>query len=142
MPEGTRRMTFTKDNSEKARMANATGRARQREQREQNILEVEQITAKLLGGLGREPIGGETVAAEVIAATTVRARRLRALGRDDGEELRVLRQLLAFTPFGVTPPPPPRIDPAAPGTYFVATKGGDPAPDEATATDEVSNNAV
>ena len=48
----------------------------------------------------------------------------------------------AFAPFGMSPPVPPRIDPAAPGTYFFATKGHDPAPDEATVPDEVSNNAV
>jgi hypothetical protein len=101
--------------------------ARRRELREINAAEVEQITAQLIAGLGRAPIGGEVVAAEVIAATTVKARRLREQGRDDGEERRQLRQLLAFTPFGVTPPTPPRIDPAAAGTYFVATKGGDAA---------------
>jgi hypothetical protein len=116
-------MTFTKDNSEKARMANATGRARQLEIAAENKVEVEKLTAQLLAGLGRSPIGGETVAAETIAATTVKARRLREQGRDDGDERRLLRQLLAFTPFGVTPPPPPRIDPAAPNTFFIAEKG-------------------
>jgi hypothetical protein len=156
--------------------------ARRRELREINASEVEQVAAQLIAGLGRAPIGGEVVAAETIAATLVAGRRLRERGHSDAVERQLLRRLLAFTPFGVTPPTPPRIDPAAPGTYFVATKGkgGDaaqvaepspaeiqhgsevarayeahdaararaasrepwePATDEETATDEVSNNA-
>ena len=85
----------------------------------------------------RPPIGGETVAAEVIAATTVKARRLREVSRDDGAERRLLRQLLAFTPFGMSPPPP------SPGqTYFVVGKGEELAPDGATVPDEASNNVL
>ncbi len=108
------------------------GVERRRELREQNATEVEHITAELLAGLGRPPVGGETIAAEVIAATTVKSRRLREQGRDDGEERRLLRELLAFSPFGMTTPMPPRVDPGVPGTYFVATKGGEPAADEVT----------
>ena len=129
-------MTFTKDNSEQARTANATGRARQLEQREQNIREVELLTAQLLAGLGRPPIGGETVTAEVIAVTAVKARRLREQGRDDAAERRELRQLLAFAPFGMSPPVPPRIDPAAPGTYSFVGKGDELAGDGLTAADQ------
>jgi hypothetical protein len=113
---------------------------RRREIREQNASEVEQLVAQLIAGLGRPPIGGEVVAAEVVASTVVAARRLRERGHSDADERHLLRQLLALSPFGMVPAPPPRIDPAPPGTYFVATKGGDPVPDEATATDEVSDN--
>jgi len=129
-------MTFTKNDREKAKAANAKGRASQIEQRDRNIREVEQLTAELLGGLGRPPVGGERTAAEVIAVTLVKSRRLREMGRDDGEERRLLRSLLAFTPFGVTPPTPPRIDPAAPGTYRFVTKGGELVADGAPAPDE------
>jgi hypothetical protein len=108
------------------------GVERRRELRELNASEVEQITSQLLAGLGRPPVGGETVAAEVIAATTVKARRIREQGRDDSEERQLLRQLLAFSPFGMALPMPPRVDPAVPGTYFVATKGAESAPDEVT----------
>jgi hypothetical protein len=109
---------------------------RRRELREQNASEVEQLTAALLAGLGRAPIGGETVAAEVIAVTLVQSRRLRERGHADGDERRLLRELLVFTPFGLTSPTPPRVDPAAPGTYFLATKGEEPV------TDEASKNVV
>src|ERR1700677_1556508 len=57
--EGLDAMTFTKENSEKARSANAFGRARQRETREKNIHEVAKLTSELLGGLGRQAVGGE-----------------------------------------------------------------------------------
>jgi len=118
----------------------AKGVERRRELREQNANEVEQITAQLLAGLGRPPIGGETVAAEVIAATVVKAKRLREAGRDDSVERHLLHRLLVFTPFGVQPTLP-RIDPAAPGAYFVATKGGDPVTDGATVTDAPDDGA-
>jgi hypothetical protein len=104
--------------------------ARRRELREINATEVEQITAQLIAGLGRDPIGGEVVAAETIAATLVAGRRLRERGHSDAAERDLLRRLMALAPFGLTPPPPPRIDPAAPGTYFIAEKGGEPVGDE------------
>jgi hypothetical protein len=130
-------MTFTTQDSAKARAANAFGRQRQREQRGRNILECEQIVAQLLSGLGRPAVGAETVAAEVIAATTVKARRIREQGRDDSGERNLLRQLLQFSPFGMAPPTPPAtFDVGRPGAFRVVTKGGDPAPDEATVTDE------
>jgi hypothetical protein len=125
--EGTgRTMTFSKENSEKARLANAFGRARQRETRERNILECEQITAQLLSGLGRAPVGGETVAAETIAATLVAGRRLRERGRSDEAERQLLRRMLAISPFGLTPQAPPaHLDPSPAGTYCIVEKGVD-----------------
>ena len=112
--------------------------ARRRELRVQNATEVEQLTAELLGGLGRPPVGGERTAAEVIAVTLVKSRRIREQGRDDSGERNLLRQLLAFTPFGMVPAPPPAtFDVGRPGAFRVVTKGGDPATDEATVADEV-----
>jgi hypothetical protein len=117
-------MTFTKENSEKARLANAFGRRRQREQREKSIQEVEKLTSELLSGLGRPPVGGEVVCAETIAATTIEARRLREMGRSDADERKLLRQMFAISPFGLMPAPPPAtFDVGRPGAFRVVEKG-------------------
>jgi hypothetical protein len=106
---------------------------RRGEIRAQNANEVEQIVTELLGGLGRPAVGGERVTAEVIASTLVAGRRLRERGRSDAAERQLLRSLLSYSPFGMSPPAPPaHLDPSPAGTFRVVTKGGDPAPDEAT----------
>jgi hypothetical protein len=117
-------MTFTTQDSAKARAANAFGRQRQREQREKSIQEVEKLTSELLSGLGRPPVGGETICAEVIAATAIEARRLREMGRSDAEARNLLRSLLSYSPFGMAPQAPPaHLDPSPAGTFRVVEKG-------------------
>jgi hypothetical protein len=118
------------------------GVERRRELRAEDADECSRITEQLIAGLGREPIGAELVAAELIARTVIKIRRLAERGRDDLAERDLLSQLMMTTPFGMVaaPPPVPRniVGPKAPGkTYFVVTKGGDPAADETTDLDPI-----
>lgn len=124
-------------------------RARMKVIASENRIEVERLTAHLIRGLKRPATPGEEIEAELVAVAFVKARRLREMCRDDRRERRLLNQLMRQTVFGSVPAPSPAeiqdgttniVGPRAPGaTYFVATKGGDPVTDEATAPDEVEN---
>jgi hypothetical protein len=79
------------------------GRARSRQLAQEAATERAPLEAELRAGLGREATPIDKLAIETIAATAVRARRLRADGRNDAEERRLLTQLLRAT--GLRPAP-------------------------------------
>jgi hypothetical protein len=79
------------------------GRARSRQLAQEAAAERVPLEAELRAGLGREATPIDKLAIETIAATAVRARRLRADGRNDSEERRLLTQLLRAT--GLRPAP-------------------------------------
>jgi hypothetical protein len=79
------------------------GRRRSRQLAAEAALERGPLEAELRAGLGREVSPIDKLAIETIAATAVRARRLRADGRNDAEERRLLTQLLRAT--GLRPAP-------------------------------------
>jgi hypothetical protein len=79
------------------------GRARMRQLAAEAALERAPLEAELRAGLGREATPIDKLAIETIAATAVRARRLRADGRNDADERRLLTQLLRAT--GLRPAP-------------------------------------
>ena len=81
------------------------GWVRMREIAREDQVAIENLTASLLGGLGRPPTAVETIQAEALAVTMVRARRLRASGRSDAGERARLEQLLDASSFGVNPAP-------------------------------------
>ena len=85
----------------------ATGRARQLEIAAENQIEIETQTAHLIHALMREPTPGELIEAELVAVAFVKSRRLRANGRDDSNERRLLRDLMASSIFGSVPEPSP-----------------------------------
>jgi hypothetical protein len=87
------------------------GRARSRQLAQEAAAERAPLEAELRESLGRIPNAVDKLAIETIAATAVRARRLRADGRNDAEERRLLTQLLRAT--GLRPAP---AAPAAPLT--------------------------
>ena len=79
------------------------GRRRSRQLAAEAAAERAPLEAELRESLGRIPNAVDKLAIETIAATAVRARRLRADGRDDAEERRLLTQLLRAT--GLRPAP-------------------------------------
>jgi hypothetical protein len=106
------------------------GVERRREMRAEDAAEVERIASHLLMTLNRPPSIAEELKAELIGRTATKIRRLASQGRESLGERRLLEDLLRV-PFNVTTN---IIGPREPGkTYFVAEKGDDAAPDEATA---------
>jgi hypothetical protein len=103
------------------------GRARSRELAAEAAAERAPLEAELRESLGRIPNAVDKLAIETIAATAVRARRLRADGRNDAEERRLLTQLLRAT--GLRPAP---AAPAAPPTLqaALAARGYTPPSDD------------
>jgi len=55
------------------------------------------IEAELLADLGRPATAGDRIAIETLSAAMVRARRLRATGKNDAEQMRLIAQLLRAT---------------------------------------------
>jgi hypothetical protein len=85
-------------------MIGATGRRRALELARESETERQSLAAELLAALNRDATAVDCVAVEALSAATIRARRLRAAGRNDREELRLVVQLLRAT--GLKPPPP------------------------------------
>jgi len=133
----------------------AKGVERRREIRTEDAVEVKDVTANLIAGLRREPIGAEIVAAELIARTLVKIRRAGERGRDDAGDRELLSRLMMTTPFGMVAAPPPvqlqhGREVAEAYARHDAERGRDASrepwvsdlvTDGATAPDEVSSNA-
>lgn len=81
-------MTFT--NPQEA----ASGQRRQKAIAVEAKLEADQLSAQLLAALGRPPEAIDRIWAEATAAAHVRCARLRALGKNDSEEMCILVHLL------------------------------------------------
>jgi hypothetical protein len=98
-PKKETHMTFTKDNSEQAREANAKGRLRMKEIADEMRNDVTVVASAMLRGLGRPWNEFEELEAQAIASLHLKAARMRALGRNDIELLReaaVLKQSSVF----------------------------------------------
>jgi hypothetical protein len=97
------------------------------------------LEAELRESLGRIPNAVDKLAIETIAATAVRARRLRADGRNDAEERRLLTQLLRAT--GLRPAP---AAPAAPPTLqaALAARGYTPPADDDDEADIIDESVL
>ena len=54
------------------------------------------IEAGLLADLGRRATAIDRIAIETLSAAMVRARRLRAMGRNDTDQMRLIAQLLGY----------------------------------------------
>jgi hypothetical protein len=131
--------------------ANASGRLRMLAIASENKAEIEKLVAHMIGGLKRPATAGEIIEAELVAVSVVKSRRLRENGRDDSKERDLLQRLMKETVFGSVPAPSPAeiqhgkavadaIDQHNRQAGIAALHGYvDPAPDEAIATDEVSN---
>jgi hypothetical protein len=85
------------------------GRSRRRQLAMEAEAERRAIEAELLRDLNRPPTASDRIAIETISATTIRARRLRADGRSDAEERKLIAQLMrasGLKPQPITPPAP------------------------------------
>jgi len=112
------------------------GRARMRQLAAEAAAERAPLEAELRESLGRIPNAVDKLAIETIAATAVRARRLRADGRNDAEERRLLTQLLRATglrPAPAAPAAPPTLQAALAARGYTPPAGDD---DEADIIDE------
>ena len=67
------------------------------------------IEAGLLADLGRAPSAVDRIAIETLSAAMVRARRLRATGKNDVEQTRLIVQLLTATGIKSAPATEPAI---------------------------------
>jgi hypothetical protein len=115
------------------------GRARSRQLAAEAAAERAPLEAELRESLGRIPNAVDKLAIETIAATAVRARRLRADGRNDAEERRLLTQLLRAT--GLRPAP---AAPAAPPTLqaALAARGYTPPADDDDEADIIDESVL
>jgi len=115
------------------------GRARSRQLAQEAAAERAPLEAALRESLGRIPNAVDKLAIETIAATAVRARRLRADGRNDAEERRLLTQLLRAT--GLRPAP---AAPAAPPTLqaALAARGYTPPADDDDEADIIDESVL
>lgn len=115
------------------------GRARSRQLAAEAALERAPLETELRESLGRIPNAVDKLAIETIAATAVRARRLRADGRNDAEERRLLTQLLRAT--GLRPAP---AAPAAPPTLqaALAARGYTPPADDDDEADIIDESVL
>jgi len=115
------------------------GRARMRQLAAEAAAERAPLEAELRESLGRIPNAVDKLAIETIAATAVRARRLRADGRNDAEERRLLTQLLRAT--GLRPAP---AAPAAPPTLqaALAARGYTPPADDDDEADIIDESVL
>lgn len=89
------------------------GRSRRRQLAIEAEAERRVIEAELLRDLNRPPTASDRIAIETISATTIRARRLRADGRSDAEERKLIAQLMrasGLKPQPIVPPPPEDFD--------------------------------
>ena len=108
----------TTPSGQSIKVAPHTGRARRRELAEQAEAERRQIEGELLRDLGRPPTGRDRAAIENLSASMVRARRLRADGRNDSEERRLIAQLMRQ--MGLKPEPAASQKPSAtPGLDYL-----------------------
>jgi hypothetical protein len=80
------------------------GGARMKELAAETAVERAALEAELIAELGRPATALDRIAIESIASAAVRARRLRASGRDDLEQQRLIAQLLRAT--GLKPDKP------------------------------------
>ena len=102
----------------------------------EDATEVARISSHLLMTLNRPPTIEDEMKASLIARTSVKIGRLDEQRRNSLPERKLLEDLLRV-PFNVRTDV---VGPKAPGrTFFVAERGDQLAPDEATTTDEVSN---
>lgn len=102
--------------------------ARRREMGAEDAAEIARISGHLLMTLGRPPTIADELRAELIGRTATKIRRLADKRRESLAERQLLEQLLA-KPFNA---PASTLGPKVEGSgqiYFVATKGGDTAPD-------------
>jgi hypothetical protein len=115
------------------------GQARSRQLAQEAAAERAPLEAELRESLGRIPNAVDKLAIETIAATAVRARRLRADGRNDAEERRLLTQLLRAT--GLRPAP---AAPAAPPTLqaALAARGYTPPADDDEEADIIDESVL
>lgn len=79
------------------------GWARMRELDQADAVERDALETELLGYLGRTPVAIDRIAVETLVASVVRARRLRARGKSDAEERKIILQSIRAT--GIRPPP-------------------------------------
>jgi hypothetical protein len=80
------------------------GGGRMKEIAVETTVEREALEAQLISELGRPATAIDRIAIESIAAAAIRARRLRAAGKDDLEQQRLIAQLLRAT--GLKPDKP------------------------------------
>jgi len=115
------------------------GRARSRQLAAEAAAERAPLEAELRESLGRIANAVDKLAIETIAATAVRARRLRADGRNDAAERRLLTQLLRAT--GLRPAP---AAPAAPPTLqaALAARGYSPPADDDDEADSIDESVL
>jgi hypothetical protein len=96
---------------------------------EQAEAECRLVEAELLRDLGRPPSGADKIAIETIAATVIRARRLRADGRSDAEERKLVAQLMRATGLRPASPVPQKATPQSLEEWWrtaSAGEGGEP----------------
>ena len=73
------------------------GWRRMQEIAHESEVERRNIEAELLADLGRPANAVDRIAIETLSAAMVRARRLRATGKNDAEQMRLIAQLLRAT---------------------------------------------
>ena len=113
------------------------GRARSRQLAQEAAAERAPLEAELRESLGRTPNAVDKLAIETIAATAVRARRLRADGRNDAEERRLLTQLLRATGLRPAPAAPPTLQAQLAARPFVPPADDDDETDVVAETGKV-----
>jgi hypothetical protein len=111
----------------------ARGRRRMQEIAAEDEVEVRRLVAARLALLGREPTEDDRLFAEMIAVTATRARRLRARGKSDLDERRLLTQLFRASGWRPSPPEPPKQLSIA---EQIAALSGKPPPDSAADDDD------
>jgi hypothetical protein len=72
-----------------------------------------EVEAGLIHDLGRPPSARDRLTIETLSATLVRARRLRAVGRSDAEERRLIVQLMRAAGLRPSPIEAVKVDPLA-----------------------------
>jgi hypothetical protein len=85
------------DTPKKPRRRGGGGSKRMKELAIAAAVERDALVLEILAGLGRSPSALDRIAAESIASASLRARDLRAQGRDDLEQQRMIAQLLRAT---------------------------------------------
>jgi hypothetical protein len=118
--------------SDNDKPARRRGWARVKQLTTENQVETSKLTAELLASLGRSPTPVDIIAAETLAASAIRARRLRSVGKNDGEERARIIQLIRAT--GMRPAPA-----AAPAPMTIAQRlaaaGYAPPPENGPSSD-------
>ena len=84
------------------------GAARMKQLAAEAEAERQALADEIIAGLGRPANALDRIAIESIASAAVRARQLRAAGRDDLEQQRLIAQLLRATGLRPDKPAPPR----------------------------------